>query len=209
MKQIQFANYATYIAAQKHTILKRGLGPYFCDIEILRIARWIGQNGVLPIRLGVCHGARNGQECNELMKHFPHARIFGTDLFPFSGKSIITRGKAAVYEWDFNKPNRKWVGAFDLVYTNSLDHSDDPEASLKIWLNQLKPKGVLFVQWNRSDMDVKGGDCFGATPLEYIDLLNAVGRVIDLIYVRTEWQRGNPLRRHGLECIVFVVQKKG
>lgn len=207
MKQIQFADYEAYIAAQRHTIMKRGLGPYFCDLEMVRIAEWIKRSGLI-VRNGVCHGARNGLECDELMRHLPQAAIMGTDLFPHSGKSRTTRSTAEVHEWDFNKVHLDWIGHFDLVYTNSLDHAHDPEGTLKVWLDQLTWNGALFVQWNRSDLEAKGGDCFGATPLEYVDLLNTVGRLVDLIYVKTGWQKGHPLRRHGLECIVFVVQKK-
>lgn len=171
-----------------------------------RIAEWCRTNQ-LQVREGVCHGARAGHECDELMRNMPQATIFGTDLFPFSGKSGSVRGKANVIEWDFNSQNLGWLDHFDLVYSNSLDHSNDPPATLLVWLEQLTWNGALFVQWNRADLDVKGGDCFGADPLEMIDLMNTVGRLADMIYVKSEWQKETFLRRHGLECIVYVVRK--
>lgn len=207
MKRIEFDSYEQYVEAQKITVAKRGLGPYFCDLEMQRIAEWCRAN-LLQVRDGICHGARAGRECDELMRNMPQANIFGTDLFPYSGKSGLTRGHAPVVEWDFNKPNPEWFGRFDFVYTNSLDHSNDPPATLQVWLGQLTWNGALFVQWNRSDLDVKGGDCFGADPLEMIDLLNSVGRLQDMIYVNCEWQKGSYLRRHGLETIVYVTRRK-
>jgi len=208
MKQIKFDSYEQYIATQKATVMKRGLGPYFCDLEMQRIAEWCRINQ-LQVLEGVCHGARGGHECDELRRNMPFARIIGTDLFPHSGKSAQLQSKTKVVEWDFNKQKAEWEGWFDLIYTNSLDHSDDPSNTLQVWMEQLSRCGALFIQWNRSDQDVKGGDCFGADPLEMIDLLNSVGRLVDMIYVNCEWQKGSYLRRHGLECIVYVMRKKG
>jgi hypothetical protein len=206
MKQVKFTGYGHYVAAQKKTVSKRGVGPYFCDLEMIRIAEWCRRND-LQVRRGICHGARNGLECDELMLHLPLSEIVGTDLFPYSGKSKETKLRAEVIEWDFNKINNEWIDKFDLVYTNSLDHAYEPKKTLRIWMDQLVWNGVLFVQWNRSDLEAKGGDCFSADPLEMIDLLNEVGTLVDLLYVRMKWQKGNNLRHHGLEGIVYVVRK--
>lgn len=207
MKLIPFKDYDHYVAAQKHTVAKRGLGPYFCDLEMIRIAEWCRRNH-LQVRRGICHGARNGLECDELIRCLPMSDIFGTDLFPHSGKSKTMRGKAEVIECDFSKINNEWIEKFDVVYTNSLDHARDPEATLKVWLDQLVWNGALFVQWSRADVGAKSGDCFGADMLEYVDLMNSVGELVDLIYVKTDWQKGCHLRRHGLETVVYVVRKK-
>lgn len=207
MKRIEFGSYEQYIAVQKATVMKRGLGPYFCDLEMQRIAEWCRANQV-QVQKGICHGARAGHECDELMRCMPLAKIIGTDLFPHSGKSAAVESRTRVIKCDFNIQQLEWVNQFDLVYSNSLDHSNDPPSTLRVWLEQLSWNGALFVQWNRSDLDVKGGDCFGADPLEMIDLMNSVGRLVDMIYVKCEWQKGSYLRRHGLECIVYVVRKK-
>ena len=207
MKKIEFDSYEQYLAVQKATVMKRGIGPYFCDMEMLRIAEWCRANQ-LQVREGACHGARAGNECDELMRNMPLAKIIGTDIVPHSGKSKTMKGDAEVVEWDFNVQNPDWLDRFDLIYTNSLDHSNDPPATLATWLDQLVWNGALFVQWNHSNLDVKGGDCFGADPLEMIDLMNFVGRLVDVIYVHCDWQKGSYLRRHGLECLVYVVRKK-
>jgi hypothetical protein len=203
----KFRDYESYVDAQRKTVARRQMGPYFTDCEMLRISKWLRMHGV-RVKEGICHGARNGLECDELLRHFPQARIFGTDLFPHSGKSIHSRGKSDVVEWDFNKPNECWLNKFQLIYSNSLDHAMDPEETLKVWLAQLAWDGVIFVQWNRSDLAADGGDCFGATPLEMIDLCRSVGRLCDLLYVDVEWQKANRLRHHALECIVYVLQRK-
>jgi len=207
MKLIPFRDDEHYLEAQRRTVVRRGLGPFFCDVEMIRIAEWIKQNG-LQVKKGICHGARNGLECDELMRHLPLSKIVGTDLFPHSGKSKQLKGKAEVIEWNFSKINNEWIDAFDVVYTNSLDHAQHPKETLRVWMDQLTWNGALFVQWSRADVNVKSGDCFGADAIEYVDLMNKVGRLVDMLYVKTDWQKGSMLRRHGLECIVFVVRKK-
>ena len=207
VKQIEFLDYNHYVKAQEKTVQRRGVGPYFTDAEMDKIGEWSKRNG-LVVKRGICHGARNGLEADELMRVFPGANIFGTDLFPYSGKSSSTRGKAKVIEWDFGKPHPKWVGKFDLVYTNSLDHALHPEETLKLWYEQMKTNGALFVQWNRSDVGVRSGDCFGAELSEYIALMNVCGKVVDLLYTNIGWDKNNRLRRKGLEAVVIVGRNK-
>ena len=205
MKQIKFDSHEQYLEVQRQTVRTRGIGPYFTDLEMKRIADWCKANGVQVVS-GICHGARNGLECDELMRYLPLATIMGTDLFPNTGKSRLIKREAEVIEWDFNEPRKEWERSFDLVYSNSLDHSPDPEETLKVWFRQLKPLGAMFVQWNRSDETLGGGDCFAASLPEYLDLLNSVGQVQVLIYVNSEWEKGSRYRRHALEAVVIVVR---
>jgi len=207
MKLIEFLDYNHYVKAQKSTVMRRGMGPYFTDAEMEAIGEW-SQRKELIVKRGICHGARNGLEADELMNQFPGSTIFGTDLFPYSGKSSSSRGKAKVIEWDFGKPHSKWKGRFDLIYSNSLDHAQDPIKTLAVWYEQLTSNGALFIQWNRSDVGVKSGDCFGAELSEYIALMNVAGRVVDLLYTNVGWDKSNRLRRKGLEAITVVGKRR-
>jgi len=49
-------------------------------------------------------------------------------------------------QWDFNIPKDEWVGKFDIVYSNSFDHSFNPYGTLDVWINQLSPNGILYVE---------------------------------------------------------------
>lgn len=207
MKKIEFSSYDHYVKTQEKTVNRRGLGPYFTDVEMQRIADWCKLHDLI-VRRGICHGARNGLEADELMKVLPGSAMFGTDLFPYSGKSALVKGKATVVRCDFAKRHPRWVGRFDLVYSNSLDHALNPEETLKVWFEQLGLEGVLFVQWNRSDLTVKAGDCFGGELMEHVALMNQFGKVVDLLYVNVPWEKGSKLRRHALECVVIVARRK-
>lgn len=132
--------------------------------------------GELPTSV-LCHGVRKGEEMLSFKELF-NCSVIGTDLFPQS---------AIVLEHDFRKKKRAWIGAFDMVYSNSLDHSDEPEKTLRVWLRQLSNRGFLVINWTCWDTKVRGGDCFGASLDEYYELMRSVGTVVDLLYCRANW----------------------
>ncbi len=211
MKLINFNNYEHYVEAQRRTLLRRGAGPYFTSDSIKKIADWLKLRR--PIfssnqLLGICHGARNGLEADEFKKHFSSANVFGTDLFPFSRKSASRRGKSEVIKHDFSIKVRRWIGRFDFIFSNSLDHAKDPVKTLNVWLRQLNSNGYLFVHWSPVHIQASGGDCFGADLYEYIELMNSVGELVDLLYCKVIWSRKSILQRHGLETIALVVKPK-
>ncbi len=214
-KLLKFDTYEDYVKAQEETALRRRAGPFFADMTIEKICRWMYVVGMLDYLSegnhlkGICHGARNGLEADEFKNDHPRIDAFGTDLFPFCGKSAKRRGESDVIEWDFSKQKDEWIGKFDFVYSNSLDHARYPDKTLLIWLDQLKEEGVLFVEWSVSGkVEVNKGDCFAARIEEIIKLMNTVGTIKDLIYSNCPLDKKNRLRRNGLETLVFVVGKK-
>ncbi len=159
MKRNTFPSYKKYLAAQKTTVGKRRSGPFFANVELERIADWAKQAG--KVERILCHGARAGHEVEEFRKHFEHAAIIGTDLFPADSSGVIKH--------DFNEPVKEWIGQYDLIYSNSLDHARNPAKTLLVWMRQLSPRGHLFVQWTKWHTTLQSGDCFAATLHEYMD----------------------------------------
>ena len=111
------------------------------------------------------------------------SKIVATDLEP---------AYSDVIQWDYHETKPEWLGAFDIVYSNSLDHSHKPGECLRGWLSQLKPDGRLYLQWTqyhrltaKNNPNEFGGDCFGAGLWEYIELCNRVGEVQNLIYLKS------------------------
>lgn len=100
------------------------------------------------------------------------------------------------------------MGRFDLVYSNSFDHALNPEWTLKVWFGQLRDGGALFLQWTKWNRGVRQGDCLGGELMEFVDLVNRFGKVVDLLYVNVAGERGNLLRRKALESVVIVARKK-
>ena len=184
MKRIEFDNYDAYIAAQQRADNRKSRRVSVSDLEVARICHWIDVNdGWKPeVVEGICHGARYGDEVKMFGKFYPN--VIGTDLFPKED------GVSPVQTWDFSEENLEWKQRFHFLYSNSLDHARDPIQTLETWLSQLHEEGYLFLSWGRHCMNVRGGDCFGATLEEYITLLDDIGFVEDLIYHPSQKRRG-------------------
>ena len=164
----------------------------------------------------MCHGVRDGMEVQEFRRVFPTAIFTGTDMFPHSGKlgkDEDFRKKNPVKKWDFSQVLEEWVGAFDLVYTNSLDHARDPVQTLVVWLEQLKQDGYLFISWSSTNREAHGGDCFASSLYEQMEMVNHVGVLYDLLYVNANHipnqinKRKRGTRRRGKETVLLVIGK--
>lgn len=179
MKLRRFSTYKRYIEAQWRTDARKPAKLTWAQREqVTAMARWL-RNYDCPVSFGLCHGVRHGDEIDWFQAEFPAAEIVGTDLFPKNHPKTI--------KWDFAHPKPEWQGKCDFVYSNALDHAQHPQTCLRVWLDQLKPDGVLFVQWTplHGPGGVRGGDCFGAHFHEYIQMLCKAGRVIDVLYHQT------------------------
>ena len=187
MQLHKFPDYEKYLETErKGSRYRMNRGADAFDAETSRIAAYFHANkGRLPMRI-ICHGARNGDEVRQFQKYIPkNAVVFGTDVF---AKDMIN-----VIEWDYHETKPEWAGAFDIVYSNSLDHSPKPQECLATWLSQLKPDGLLFVVWTfahtleERPLPYPGGDCFGAGLHEYIQIMQqAGGEIRDLLWCPVE-----------------------
>lgn len=210
MELIHFNSHSEYIEAQKRTLAARGIGPYFTWVEIANICEYLQRSGI-KAQKAICHGARNGLECDEFRKHLDGLDVFGTDLFPYSGRSRHHKGESQVIEWDFHVANSDWIGKFDFVYSNSLDHSHDPEGSLDVWMRQIKSTGRVLLQYTKSHVHagnrIVTGDCFGVEFWEFVALCNKYGTLDHLVYSKAEFS-SKGLARRALESVVFCVKKR-
>ena len=176
MRMIKFNHAGDYHRVQRRSQMRKSRRPNLLLEEVEDIADCVNFYGFdLTVKNVMCHGARYGQEIVWFHGQFPGAEVLGTDLFP---------KHPAVLKWDFHESREEWRGKFDLIYTNSLDHSHSPEQVVKCWLDQLNDQGLLFVKWSPWHVTVQGGDCFGAQLYEYICLLDYVGKVVDVVYHR-------------------------
>jgi hypothetical protein len=121
------------------------------------LSRYLQMN-MQPIRFGICHGSRRGDEQRWFREQL-HCEVIGTDIsdtahqFPWS------------VQWDFHEPNPEWTGKTDFIYSNAIDHSYAPEQCLRTWVDTLRPGGLCILE--HSDMHSPKGvtelDPFGAT----------------------------------------------
>jgi len=100
----------------------------------------------------ICHGVRCGYESKYFMDKFGPEKVFSTDL---SGDAFMF-DRANFYAQDFDTLPNEWLGKFDLLYSNAIDHSRDPINTLITWGKQLKDDGLMVVTFSWGD---KATDC--------------------------------------------------
>lgn len=80
----------------------------------------------------LCHGTRNGAEQLYFKEFYPDAEIIGTEISDTASQFPMT------VQHDFHEEKEEWINYFDIVYSNSWDHSYDPDKSLLAWRNQMR-----------------------------------------------------------------------
>lgn len=89
--------------------------------------------------VGICHGTRNGFE-QRFIADYAGFDVIGTEISDTADQFERT------VQWDFHDVKEQWVGKFDFVYSNSLDHAWNPRRAVETWLNQLNATGVLALE---------------------------------------------------------------
>ena len=175
MKLYKFETHDEYLEAQRIVTLRKHEKP---------TTRFSSENGIMqaiinhhltPIKFGLCHGVRHGEELDFFTKMEPDAKWIGTEIVEelCDGKRIIQADFADVLDG--------WLGHFDVIYTNALDHARFPEEAVSAWLSELSPTGKLYVEWhkyhNRIGKRWNKADCYAASAEEYEELFCKCGTV--------------------------------
>ena len=105
----------------------------------------------------ICHGTRNGGEMKLFLKRFPKAYIIGTEISDNAYQFEHT------VQHDFTIPKEEWIGKADLVYSNSFDHTIDPEKTIQTWRDQLNPTGTMYLEYNQGQSVGNESDPLDAT----------------------------------------------
>lgn len=89
----------------------------------------------------LCHGSRNGMEVRWFGEEFPEALVLGTDI------SYTATKFPNQVQWDMQKENPDWIGKWDMIYTNSLDHVTDFHGTLRTIFHQLTMDGLFILDY--------------------------------------------------------------
>jgi SAM-dependent methyltransferase len=111
------------------------------------------------VDFGICHGTRRGAEQAWFRRYLDDgAEVIGTEIADSAAEFAHT------VQWDFHQVKEEWVGAADFIYSNSLDHSYDPEKAVNAWMRCLKPDGMCLLEHTKAHRPEKsnGLDPFGA-----------------------------------------------
>jgi hypothetical protein len=90
-------------------------------------------------RFGICHGTRRGKE-QEWFRKYLGCEVIGTEI------SDTATNFPHTIQWDFHRVKPEWIGAVDFIYSNSFDHSYDPETCLNGWMSCLKKGGICILE---------------------------------------------------------------
>lgn len=162
MKLLKFDSYEEYTRIQTEVNKRKIDGISATDKELVFVANYVRDH--LPeVAFGLCHGVRNGYEVSKLSALLG-VPVIGTEI------SETARRFPHVIQWDFHEVREEWIGNVDFIYSNSWDHSYDPDRMLKNWMRCLRPHGRCFLQWTRGqDVHAVGeADCFGLSLEEMI-----------------------------------------
>ncbi len=195
MKVWAYASYAEYVAAQIEANKRKVQNVWVRPETVAKIAMYVPRT----IEKIMCHGTRNAAEQKLFRKFFPLATVvLGTEISDNAAEFPDT------VQHDFHEANPKWVGKFDLVYTNALDHAYSPLLALTTWREQLKPTGRLFIEYSFTPENntSKASDPLELEQFELVALFDEVGlRVFDTF--RASGMKGEP----SCSSIVFVLER--
>lgn len=213
MKLLSFKTYNDYLVTQTKRNKNKLDKVAVAQKEMEWIATYLKKN-LKPVESGICHGVRNGFEVSCLRK-LTGANVVGTEI------SETANQFKNVIQWDFHNQKPEWVDKFDFVYSNSWDHSFDPDTMIKNWMESLKDSGRCFLQWTdtHSEASVSGADCFGLSIDELVVWVNKNYKVeqIHWLYEYSVWSLSryyiNLVRKprpgiRGRRIAIVVIRKK-
>lgn len=194
----EYQSYEQYRDAQIHHNKRKLSNIWADDVTLDRVAALVLAQDHGEIVRGLCHGTRNGFEQNYLIGANPGFEVIGTDI------SDTAETFENSLHWDFHDAREDWIGAFDFIYSNSLDQSWKPRAALTVWLNQVRKGGIVIIEHSESHGPGSAGemDPFGVRPvaMPYV-LTDWFGHQISIAHTRA--RKGNMKR----DAWLFVCRK--
>jgi proteasome lid subunit RPN8/RPN11 len=91
------------------------------------------------IKFGICHGTRRGFEQKWFSDRLS-CPVIGTEISHTATQFPNT------IQWDFHEVKPEWVASVDFIYSNSFDHSYDPEKCLTAWMSCIRPGGICVIE---------------------------------------------------------------
>lgn len=163
--------YRTYREIQQAGNIQKLATVFAVRENIAHLAR-LAERKLGSVGFVLCHGTRNGAEqrwFKEALSGSP--KVIGTEISDTAAQFPDT------VQWDFHDPNPEWDGKADIVYSNSWDHSIDPERMFGNWMKSLGPRGMMLLEHTTYHLGTHADalDPFGATREALTRLLDRVG----------------------------------
>ena len=191
MKIYKYENYEEYVSEQTRAN----------KLKLTNV--WVQKNTMDQIKQRVsnpkaiiCHGTRNAKEQQYLQEIYGDIEIIGTEISETATQFDMT------IQHDFHEQKEEWVDHFDILYSNSFDHSYDPWKCIKTWGEQLKTGGWAFLEMS-SHPEVNRSK--STDPLQ----IESVNEVMDLLtHGRLEYTDEFNNQSNGFDCTIYIARKK-
>lgn len=174
MKLYKHRDYNEYVEAQIDKNVRKINLVWMNITEVNLLVEHIKKN-IPNAEFGICHGVRNAWEVQQLRKNL-NIEVIGTEI------SYTATQFENTIQWDFHNVKDVWIDNVDFIYSNSFDHSYDPETCLDRWMSCIKKDGICYIHWNHSNSLPKAldaADCFNATKDDYKRLFNKKYVIVD------------------------------
>jgi len=193
MKYIKHSSYEEYVAEQTKLNKAKLHIVWALKSNMVDIKSYCDKHKINVTNI-LCHGTRNGKELHYFNESFSNVCVLGTEISDTATEFMNT------IQWDFHELKEEWIGQFDIVYTNSWDHSYDLNKALDSWMRSLSPNGRLFLDWNEDTLKpTNKADCCGCTFEELQEILNEKYIVEDTFEIENQ---------HDNEAHMVVVKNK-
>jgi hypothetical protein len=150
-------DYEKYSKLQKEGNKRKINNVWVVEENISFLSDYI-RNHVQTPKFGICHGTRRGNEQAWFRKHLG-CEVIGTEISDTAQMFPYT------IQWDFHEVKPEWIDSVDFIYSNSFDHSYDPEKCLNAWVSCLRKGGLCIIEHSSdhesrsvSDLDPFGAD---------------------------------------------------
>lgn len=174
-------DYEKYRKVQQEGNLLKIENVWVIEENIKFLSEYLNQS-FDSITFGICHGTRRGNE-QKWFRQYLSCEVIGTEISDSASDFPHT------VQWDFHKENPEWAGKADFIYSNSFDHSYDPESCLNTWIQSLKVGGLCILE--HSNLHAPEG----------ANELDPFGAEIEIMpYLITKWAKGNFFVREILDA---------
>ena len=154
--------------------------------NIKLLANYIKQQTLSSPRFGICHGTRQGKEQEWFKKYINDCQVIGTEI------SETAKNFPDTIQWDFHEVKPEWIDSVDFIYSNSFDHSYDPQKCLNAWMSCVRKGGVCIIEHS---------SLHGPSAATELDPFGA--DIYYMPYLITLWGNGN----YGVRQILKAPQK--
>ena len=171
MELYKYKNYDEYVKAQIEGNVRKIRNSYVDPISLNVLINQLYEEYNIKPKTIICHGTRRGLEQQYFLESYTtiglSPNIIGTEI------SHTANDYPNTIQWDFHNVKDEWVNSIDLIYSNSFDHSYNPNQCLKSWMSCLSDNGVCVLEYSY-ECDTKCGktDPFAATLDEYKEFIS-------------------------------------